>query len=287
MSFIRTQLQIENYSCFGHCAIASYLSFLIVVMETNTARLPCAVFRDELKRLASYAASGYVPDIYASLLRKKILDGAFDADADKLKDVLSVIEMHSASELTAVESVHQLRMSGCFADADVDESLFEQMPATSRPQITLESESGTLHVSNVNVAKRIEIQTQLDDAGFVRSKAVRLMSGQASFSNMQAPQLLSANSSTLKRFLCPKCSNYFATSQALGAHLATKHPEKQASRHTSLLRFLQPAQLPRKHVQVYSLVQLLPLPLPSTQSHDSFKLLLYQNIGRTNTRRRS
>jgi hypothetical protein len=33
--------------------------------------------------------------------------------------------MHSASELTAVESVHQLRMSGCFADADVDESLFD------------------------------------------------------------------------------------------------------------------------------------------------------------------
>jgi hypothetical protein len=218
-------------------------------METNTSRLPCAVFRDELKRLASYAASGYVPDIYASLLRKQILNGAFNADADKLKDVLSAIEMHSASELTAVEIVHQLRMSGCFADADVDGSLFEQMPATSRPQITLESESGTLHVSNVNVAKRIETQTQLDDAGFVRSKAVRLMSGQASFSNMQAPQLLSANT-TLKRFLCPKCSNYFATSQALGAHLAKKHPDKQASRHTSLLRFLLPTALPHEHVQV-------------------------------------
>lgn len=218
---------------------------LACLMETTSSRLPCVVFREELKRLSSYVASGYVSHDHANSLRAKILTGAFNTDTDKLKDVLAVIEMRSASELTVAETVLQLRMSGCFDE--VDESLVPQI--TGGPQVTSESELLSLRLCNSE--KRIQTQTQLDDAGFVRSKPVRLsfMNGQASFSNVQAPRLPNTNT-IFKPFVCPKCSMYFATTQALGAHLAKKHADKQSSRHNPLSNFLIPVPFPH-HVQVY------------------------------------
>jgi hypothetical protein len=203
---------------------------LACLIKTTSCRLPCVVFREELKRLSSYVASRYISHEYANSLRAKILKGAFNTDTDKLKDVLAVIEMSSASELTVAETVLQLRMRGCFDE--VDESLVPQI--TGGPQVTSESESVSLRLCNSE--KRTQTQTQLDDAGFVRSKPVRLsfMNGQASFSDVQAPRLPNANT-IFKPFVCPKCSMYFATTQALGAHLAKKHADnKQASRHNLL-----------------------------------------------------
>jgi hypothetical protein len=153
--------------------------------------VPCLHFRDKLIQLSKYAKSGRVDPDFVSWLRKSILEGNFSENELMLQDILGILDMRVAFELTAKEAAMQLErvLSGddecalCSLPLDFFKSTSCKTPFSSNVEDEDESGDGTRLFS---ISCGGPYQTQLDAAGFKRQKIVQLMDGQASSSVVQA-----------------------------------------------------------------------------------------------------
>ena len=77
-------------------------------MKESGSTVPCLNFRDKLLQLAQYAKSGRVDLDFVSWLRNSILEGKFSENERMLQDILGILDMRVAFELTAKEATTQL-----------------------------------------------------------------------------------------------------------------------------------------------------------------------------------
>ena len=134
-----------------------------------------------------------------------------------MHDILEVLDMKVAGELTSMKAVQQLTMCTSMCGELLDES----------------------HFTHGIKEKHPKHQTQLDNAGFIRHKKVRLMDGHCSSSAILAPPLLMTQHNVIsKRVSCFQCGKWFGTTQGLGSHMRKKHGDDPNSLCGSLTRFL-------------------------------------------------
>ena len=77
-------------------------------MKEPGTRVPCLHFRDKLLQLSHYAKSGRIDPDFVAWLRKSILEGNFSENELMLQDILGILDMRVAFELTAKEAAMQL-----------------------------------------------------------------------------------------------------------------------------------------------------------------------------------
>ncbi len=162
-------------------------------MKEPGSRVPCLHFRDKLLQLSQYAKSGRVDPDFVSWLRNAILEGNFSENERMLQDILGILHMRVAFELTAKEAAMQLQRvlsddacALCLFPLDFLKSTSCETPFSANVEDKDESGDATCPLSTSCSGP---YQTQLDAAGFKRQKVVRLMEGQASSSVVQAPFL--------------------------------------------------------------------------------------------------
>ena len=148
--------------------------------ESSTcSTVPCLHFRDKLIQLSKYAKSGRIDPDFVSWLRKSILEGNFSENERMLQDILGILDMRVAFELTAKEAAMQLErvLSGddecalCSLPLDFFKSTSCKTPFSSNVEDEDESGDGTRLFS---ISCGGPYQTQLDAAGFKRQKMCNL-----------------------------------------------------------------------------------------------------------------
>ncbi len=151
-------------------------------MKESGSTVPCLHFRDKLLQLAQYAKSGRVDPDFVSWFRNSILVGNFSENERMLQDILGILDMRVAYELTAKKAATQLErvLSGedeCALSPfplDVLKSTSCKTPFSSN--VTDKHESGDA-TRGISILCSGQHQTQLDAAGFKRQKVVQLMNG--------------------------------------------------------------------------------------------------------------
>jgi hypothetical protein len=170
-----------------------------------------------LVKLGSFVKTGHVSPDFEQALRAHILEGVFVHEENQLHDILEVLQMKVDGELSAKEAIQQLALCTSMCGELLDESHFTQ---------------GIKE-------KHQKQQTQLDNAGFIRHKKVRLMDGHCSSSAILAPPLpMTQDNVIFKRVSCFKCGKWFGTTQGLGSHMRKKHGDDPNSSCGPLTRFL-------------------------------------------------
>ena len=208
-------------------------------MKESGSTVPCLHFRDKLLQLAQYAKSGRVDLDFVSWLRNSILEGKFSENERMFQDILGILDMRVAFELTAKEATTQLHrvLSGedecalCPFPLDFLKSASCKTPFPSN--LMEQDNSGGDATCRFSMSCSGQSQTQLDTAGFKRQKIVQLMDGQASSSVIQAP-FLPPGLVVPKPYTCGNCGKRFQSSQGLGAHTNTCVRKSSARGHNLL-----------------------------------------------------
>jgi hypothetical protein len=199
------------------------------------------------------------------------LEGKFSENNRMLQDVLGILDMRVAFELTATEAAMQLQRvvsgdDGCTLHPFshyLCTSTSCKTPFFANVEDNDENGDATCPAAMPSSGP---YQTQLDAAGFKRQRIVQLMDGQASTSVIQAP-LLPSEVLVPKLYACANCGKRFQSSQGLGAHTKNCVQKSSARGHNLLSTYFHRS--PDDAVSSFCIETQVPAPSPTAAPTDS------------------